>query len=74
MVANLCTVNPRTLKEWELCFVKKSHLDNFWGVTYTPLAVSDVVLPPYVKHSYPSYPDTENKKSLRRNSNYDVIN
>jgi hypothetical protein len=53
---------------------KKSHLDNFWGVTYTPLAVSDVVLLTYVKHSYPSYPDTENKKSLRRNSNYDVIN
>lgn len=52
---------------------KKSNLDNYWAVTFTPLAVSDVVLPPYVKHSYPSYPDTENKKRLRRSNSIELV-
>ena len=35
-----------------------------WIVEYTPMNVS-VVLPPFEKHSYPSYPDTKKKKEAR---------
>ena len=35
-----------------------------YELKYTPMNDS-VVLPPFVKHSYPSFPDTEKKKRLR---------
>lgn len=48
----------------------RSHSPEYrsWGHTYTPLVVSDVVLPPYVNHLLPSYPDTDKKKA--RNHKY----
>ena len=35
-----------------------------WAVTFTPLAVQDVILTPYVKHSFHSYPHTNKKKNF----------
>jgi hypothetical protein len=38
-----------------------------YGITYTPLNDS-VVLSPFEKHSYPSFPDTNKKKEKRRHT------
>ncbi len=37
-----------------------------YGRQYTSMARQATALPPYVKHMYPSYPDTEKKKKARR--------
>ena len=39
--------------------------DRSYDQHYTPMNDS-VVLPPFEKHSYPSFPDTEKKKKIRR--------
>ena len=39
---------------------------NCYGRQYTPLPLTAKVLPPYVKHVYPQYPDTYKKKAARR--------
>ena len=41
-----------------------SWMPSFWGQQYTPMNDS-VVLPPFEKHSYPSYEDTDKKKAVR---------
>lgn len=35
----------------------------YWRIRFTLSAVPNVILPPYVKHSFPSYPDTDKKKN-----------
>jgi len=42
-----------------------SWMPKCWGQQYIPMN-DTVVLPPYEKHSYPSYEDTDKKKESRR--------
>lgn len=42
-----------------------SWMSKSWTVEYTAMNNS-VILPPYEKHSYPSYEDTDKKKEARR--------
>ena len=61
--------NPKTGETGYM--FRKRNICRYWGedrsyeLTYTPLNDS-VVLPPFEKHSYPSFPDTEKKKKIRR--------
>lgn len=41
-----------------------SRMPKCWGREYTPMNNS-VILPPFEKHSYPSYEDTDKKKEAR---------